>query len=100
MKIRFFKKISTANHTFAITSTINGSCSYSVSISNTPSCSCPYFKNNGARVNCKHIFFVMLFPLHVEEKNKVLTDQHVEDKGLISILSRTINSKNVAQKQT
>ena len=33
----------------------------------------------------------MLFPLHVEEKSKVLTDRHVEDKDLISILLRTIN---------
>ena len=32
---RSVKKINTANHTFAITSTINGRCSYSVSISNT-----------------------------------------------------------------
>ena len=68
MKIRFIKKINTAKLTFAITSTINRYCYYNVSISNTSLFSCPDFKNNEARVNCKHILFVILFPFHVEEK--------------------------------
>lgn len=44
MKICSVKKINIANHTFAITSSINRRCPCNLSICNTPSCSCPDFK--------------------------------------------------------
>ena len=59
---------------------------YKVDICNTPTCTCPDFQKNGKFAYCKHILFVMIFALRVEDEDK-LNARHIGDEDVKSLLA-------------
>ena len=86
MKIRKVVKVSDLKQEFDVLSTESGRVTYKVIICNVPSCTCPDYKNNGMVVSCKHIIFIFLFVLKVDEET-ISNAPHIGDEDVKALLS-------------
>lgn len=82
MKIRDHKVVSTLKRIYKVSGSTSGRKTYMVEISNTPSCTCPDFQKQGAKVLCKHVLFVVLFVLSGDGMEIQLQDRYLCDADL------------------
>jgi len=68
MKIRKVKILNKLKREYSISNSISGHSQYTVAICSLPSCTCPDYKKNGKQVLCKHIIFVFLYVLKIEDE--------------------------------
>ena len=68
MKIHRIIKVSNLKQEFDVLSTNTSRVASKEIICNVPSCTCPNYKKNGMLVSCKHIIFILLFVLKLDEK--------------------------------
>ena len=82
MKIREHKVVAVLKRRYKVSSSTSGRKTYVVEISNAPSCTCPDFQKQGAKVLCKHVLFVVLFVLSGERMEIQLQDRYLCDADL------------------
>ena len=80
MKIIKIIEVSELKQECSVLSTISERVMYKVSICNVPTCTCPDLKKNGMLVSCKHIVFVFLFVVKIDDET-VSNVRHIGDKG-------------------
>ena len=68
MKIHRIVKVSNLKQEFDVLSTNTSRVSCKEIICNVPSCTCPNYQKNGMLVSCKHINFILLFVLKLDEE--------------------------------
>ena len=88
MKIRKIVRLSALKWQFQVIGTTSSKTLYKVDICNTPTCTCPKF------VYCKHILFVMIFALRVEDEDK-LNARHIGDEDVKSLLVDNIDKRYI-----
>ena len=88
MKIGKVTNVNEAHRLYEVASTENARHFYQVRICTQPSCSCPDFNKQGSRVLCKHIFFVLIFILEVEDISKLDTNSFLHE-DLTNMLKTT-----------
>ena len=81
MKIREHKVVAVLKRRYKVSSSTFGRKTYVIEISNTPSCTCPDFQKQGAKVLCKHVLLV-LFVLLGERMEIQLQDHYLCDADL------------------
>ena len=86
IKIKNIDKVNKLNRKFIITSSLAGRTTYTIQITNTPSCTCPDFQKNGSRVHCKHLLFVLIFVLLVHDGSDILTSRFIGDDDVTLLL--------------
>lgn len=60
---------------------------YTVEVSTAPSCTCPDYKKSTGKELCKHIIWVYLYVLHVEETSNLLQQVSLYADEVVEILS-------------
>ena len=60
---------------------------YKVTICNVPTCTCPDLKKNGMLVSSKHIIFVFLFVIKIDDET-VSNTRHIGDGDIKRMLSK------------
>ena len=81
MKIHKIVKVSNFKQEFDVLSTNTSRVAYNVIICNVPLCTCPDYKKNGMLVSCKHIIFILLLVLKLDEK-VVRNARHIGDEDV------------------
>ena len=94
MKIRKIVRLSALKWQFQVIGTRSSKTLYKVDISNTPTHTCPDFQKNGKFVYCKHMLFLMIFALRVEDEDK-LNARHIGDEDVKSLLVDNIDKRYV-----
>ena len=94
MKIRKILRLSALKWQFQVIGTTSSKTLSKVDICNTPTCTCPDFQKNGKFVYCKHILFVMIFALRVEDEDK-LNARHIGDEDVKSLLADNIDKRYI-----
>ena len=94
MKIRKIVRLSALKWRFKVIGTTSSKTLYKVDICNTPTCTYPDFQKNGKFVYCKHILFVMIFALRVEDEDK-LNAKHIGDEDVKSLLVDSIDKRYI-----
>lgn len=80
------------NWSFEVCSGSNAKFAYTTDICSSPSCTFLDFKKNGLEVYCKHILFVLLYPLDRNEIECSFT-RSIGGADLRSILEKTIDAR-------
>ena len=83
MKIKNIDKVNKLNRKFIITSSLAGRTTYTIQITNTPSCTCPDFQKNGSRV---HLLFVLIVVLLVHDGSDILTSRFIGDDDVTLLI--------------
>ena len=99
MKIRDFKTESSTKKTFKVANSERGHASYDVVVTNTPSCTCTDFRRHKNQVLCKHILFVVVHVLQVNDIDGVLRSRYIGDGDLKAILARNIPNQFLQKKE-
>ena len=94
MKIRKIVRLSALKWQFQVIGTTSSKTLCKADISNTPTHTCPDFQKNGKFVYCKHILFVMIFALRVEDEDK-LNARHIGDEDVKSLLVDNIDKRYI-----
>lgn len=87
MKIKKIIKVSELEQEFSVLSAISGKVIYKVTICNVSTCTYPDFKKIGMLVSCKHIIFVFLFLIKIDDKT-VSNTRHKDDEDIKGMLSK------------
>ena len=87
MKVKKIIKVSELKPEFSVLSAISERVMYKVTICNVPTCTCPDLKQNGMLVSCKHIIFVFLFVIKIDDKT-VSNAQQIGDEDFKGMLSK------------
>ena len=94
MKIRKIVRLSALKWQFQVIGTRSSKTLYKVDISNTPTHTCPDFQKNGKFVYCKHMLFLMIFALRVEDEDK-LNARNIGDEDVKSLLADNIDKRYI-----
>ena len=86
MKIHRIVKVSKLKQEFDVLSTNTSRVTYKVIICNVPSCTCPDYKKNGILASCKHIIFILVFVLKLDDK-VVPNARHIGDEDVNAFLN-------------
>ena len=81
-----------SNKIFSIVSSASGKAKYKVQICNSSTCTCPDFQRYGALVFCKHLLFVLVVVLNIDE-NLCKSAEFTGDEDLKIILQREVEPK-------
>ena len=92
MKIKSVVKPSTYNRKHVLNSSVNGRIYTKFKSAIHHHAPAATFRKNGAQVHCKHLFFMLIFILKVEEKDHCLRMKHLEDDDLKVMLQYNVDS--------
>ena len=91
IKVTNTKTIISFKREYSITSSTSGRTRYVVKICSTPSCSCPDFRENGKKVLCKHILFILTYIFAVAENYNIIEKRYFSESDLSMILRKESN---------
>ena len=94
MKIRKIVRLSALKWQFQVIGTRSSKTLYKVDISNTPTHTCPDFQKNGKFFYCKHMLFLMIFALRVEDEDK-LNARNIGGEDVKSLLADNIDKRYI-----
>ena len=77
MRIRGTKKISVLNKSFKVANSDRGKITYTVTVTNTPKCTCTDFQKNKSKVVCSPFIFVLVAALNGTNLQNQLRNRYV-----------------------